>query len=437
MSQLLDQHSAPKSGSIFAHTTRAFKHKNYRLFFAGQFVSLIGTWITSVATSWLAFRLTGSELALGLVAFAGQFPSFLLAPIAGVLVDRWNRQNVLLCTQVCSMLQSAALACLTLSASIDLKLICALSVFQALVNAFDMPARQAFLNEIIEDKTDLPNAIALNSAMFNAARLVGPAIGGMIIAVSSEGVCFLVDTLSYFAVLLSLRKIKIAAPAVRAATQNLIQGLREGARYSFGSLPIREALYMVGLISLLGTSHIVLMPVFAHDILGGGPTLLGTLMGASGFGAVLGALRLASRANVRGLTRSILAAGFILSGSLVVFAASRWVWLSLLAIFFSGASMITLLASCNTILQTISEPSKRGRVMSFFMMSFMGMMPVGSLIAGAVAASIGAPWTVLFSGIACLLVSYRFLGRLPPIRAALRDIYIEIGIVNHAARESK
>jgi len=418
-----------KSSAFFSHTTRAFKHKNYRLFFAGQFVSLIGTWITSIATSWLAFRLTNSELALGLVSFAGQFPSFLLAPLAGVLVDRWNRQHVLFGTQFASMLQSAALAYFTLSGEISLPLLCVLSVFQALINAFDMPGRQSFLNEIIEEKSDLPNAIALNSAMFNGARLIGPAIGGLIIAVSSEGVCFAVDAVSYLAVLFSLFQIKVKLSPAKSSQQKVLEGLKEGARYSFGSVSIREILITISLISLLGTPHIVLMPVFAHDILHGGPKLLGVLMGASGLGAVLGALSLASRDSIRGLGRVIGGCGFVLGSALLLFAYCKLVWLSSLLLFLSGASMITLLASCNTILQTISDPEKRGRVMSFYMMSFMGMMPIGSLLAGAIAARFGAPLTVFGGGLFCLCVALRFLKKLPQVREELRPIYRRLGII--------
>lgn len=407
--------------SVEVGTFRALRHRNYRIFFTGQLVSLVGTWITTVATSWLVYRLTGSEFLLGVVGFAGQFPSFLLAPLAGVLVDRWNRQRVLIATQVCSMLQSFALAALALSGTIEVWSICVLNVLQAFINAFDMPARQSFVNEMIEDRADLPNAIALNSAMFNAARLVGPSIGGIIIAASNEGVCFLIDGLSYFAVMLSLFKIKISKPAALAKPSNILTGLHEGGRYAFGFTPIRWILLLVASMSLLGTPQIILMPVFAREVLHGGPGLLGLLMAASGCGALLGALRLASRRNIAGIGKIIATSGFLLGVALCVFSFSRVIWLSLLANFLAGGSLITLLAGCNTVIQSLVDDDKRGRVMSFYMMAFMGMMPLGSLLAGLIAQRFGAPFTVMLGSGFCILISAVFLRILPVIREQARE----------------
>ncbi|MBN8550653.1 MAG: MFS transporter [Deltaproteobacteria bacterium] len=414
---------------------RALRHRNYRLFFSGQIVSLCGTWITSVASSWLIYRLTQSEWLLGLVAFVGQFPAFLLAPMAGVLVDRWNRQKVLLATQSVSLLQSLALAALTLSGAINVPWICFLTLVQALVNAFDMPARQAFVNEIVEDKLDLPNAIALNSAMFNAARLVGPSIGGVIIALSNEGICFLVDAISYIPVLICLSKIQIPPARLKYSKHHIIDGLKEGSSYAFGFAPIRYILILVASISLLGTPHLILMPVFAREILGGGPGLLGALMAASGCGALVGALSLAARRSVLGLGNVIKRCAFALGLSLIAFSFSTLTWLSMLLMFFAGAAMITLLASSNTIIQTLVEDNKRGRVMSFYMMAVMGTMPIGSLLAGTLASHIGAPSTVLLGGSAGLIIATMFSRKLPKLRDASRPIYIEKGILPKPASE--
>ncbi|MBX7138622.1 MAG: MFS transporter [Oligoflexia bacterium] len=408
---------------------RALKHRNYRLFFAGQFVSLIGTWISSIATSWLAFRLTGSELILGVVGFCGQFPTFLVAPVAGVLIDRWNRQRVMIATQFSSMLQSFALAYLTLSGQIDIPILCLLCVAQAIINAFDMPARQSFVNEMIEDKLDLPNAIALNSTMFNSGRLIGPAIGGIIIAASNEGVCFLVDGVSFFAVLISLFQIRLASGAAHVSKHNLVEGFVDGVTYVWRFVPIRELIKLVGLISLLGTPHFVLMPVFAREVLQGGPERLGLLMGASGLGAVAGSLYLASRRSIVGLGSLIVTAGFVHSLALIGFALSNRLWLSLVLIFFSGIAVIFLLASCNTLIQTLADPAKRARVMSLYTTAFMGMMPLGGLIAGALASRIGAPNTVLAGGAACIGVAVMFWKKLPEIRRQARPVYEAQGIV--------
>lgn len=401
---------------------RALRHRNYRLYFLGQIISFTGTWVTSVATGWLVYRLTDSELLLGVVSFSGHFPAVLLAPVSGVLVDRWNRRTVLLWTQSASMLQSLALAVLTFTGLIEVWSICALAAFQALVNAFDMPARQSLVYELIEDKLDLPNAIALNSAMFNAARLVGPAVGGFIIALSNEATCFLVDALSYVAVLASLWRIRLDPAKLIYARYRVWDGLREGSSYIRETMPIRSVLALVASIYLLGTSYIALMPVFARQILAGGPGLLGVLMSASGAGALIGALLLASRRSVSGIGTVISMCGFALGIALCGFAYSTVVWLSLLLLFCAGVSMIMLVASCNTVIQMLVDASKRGRVMSFYLMASMGMMPLGSLGAGSLASSIGAPHTVALSGVSCLLIAVIFLRQLPQLRQQAREL---------------
>ncbi|MDZ4784892.1 MAG: MFS transporter [bacterium] len=403
---------------------RAFKHRNYRVFFIGQFFSLIGTWISSIACGWLVFRLTHSEFLLGVVSFAGQFPSVLVAPFAGVLVDRWDRQKVLICTQCASMLQSLSLAILTLTGVIGFWSICALSLVQALINAFDMPARQIFVGELMEDKADLPNAIALNSAMFNGARLLGPAIGGFLIAFSNEGICFLIDAISYLAVLISLFSIVPMRTITTRARENILLELKAGVKYVYEHQPIKELLFLVGLIGFFATSHLVLMPVFAHEIFQAGPKLLGLLMAASGLGALSGALILAKKYGVAGFGSLITRSSIFLGISLIGFSYVTLLAPSLFFIFASGASMVLLLASCNTLIQTLVKDEMKGRVMSIYFMSFMGMMPLGNLAAGMIANHFGASHTVFISGVCCLLVTIHFVRKLPEIRRRVLPIEI-------------
>src|SRR4051812_37574457 len=285
-----------------AFMLRALGHRNYKLFFSGQSVSLIGTWMTRIATSWLVYRLTGSALLLGVVGFAGQIPSFLLAPFAGVLVDRWNRHRLLVATQVLALLQSLALAILALVGIVQIWHVIALSIFQGLINAFDMPARQAFVVEMVEKREDLANAIALNSSMVNAARLLGPSIGGVIIAAVGEGWCFMLDAISYLAVIASLLAMKITPRMTQQIKgARMLQQLYEGWKYASGFAPIRKVLLLLALVSLVGMPYTVLMPVFANKLLEGGPNTLGQLMAASGVGALAGAMLLAARKSVLGL----------------------------------------------------------------------------------------------------------------------------------------
>src|ERR1051325_861466 len=329
--------------------TRALQHRNYRLFFAGQGVSLIGTWVTRIATSWLVYRLTGSELLLGVTGFAGQIPLLVLAPFAGVLVDRWNRHRMLVITQILSALQSLALAVLALTGRITVAEVIWLQVAQGVINAFDTPARQAFVVEMVEDRADVPNAIALNSSMFNASRIVGPAIGGAIIAAVGEGWCFMIDAISYVAVIASLLAMRLperGAPRIRAA---MMEELHSGGRYVFGFAPVRELLVNVALIGTMGMPYAVLMPVFASKVLHGGPHTLGILMTAAGLGALCGTVYLASRHTGLGLGRVIVAATMMLSAGLIVFSFSHSLWLSLLALPLVGAGMMLQAASANTI----------------------------------------------------------------------------------------
>ena len=422
-----------RSGMAFMF--RALGHRNYKLFFSGQSVSMIGTWMTRIATSWLVYRLTGSALLLGVVGFAGQIPSFLLAPFAGVIVDRWNRHHLLVATQFLAMIQSLALAVLALTGYIQIWHVIALSIFQGLVNAFDMPARQAFVVEMVENREDLPNAIALNSSLVNAARLLGPSIAGVVIAAVGEGWCFFIDGVSYIAVIASLLAMKVAPSAIKAVKKtNVLQQFREGWDYVYGFPPISKILLLLAFVSLVGMPYSVLMPIFATDILHGGSHTLGFLMAASGVGALCGAVFLAARKTVVGLGRYIpLMAGRFGIG-LIGFSISRVEWLSMILMVVTGLGFMVQMATSNTIIQTIVDEDKRGRVMSFYTMAFMGTAPFGSLLAGSLAAQIGAPNTLLIGGVCCVLGAVWFQRALPRLRQFVRPIYIEKGILPEMQR---
>lgn len=418
------------SSSAGQRLTRALQHRNFRLFFGGQSVSLVGTWITRVATSWLIYRLTGSELLLGIAGFVGQLPTLIITPFAGVLVDRMDRRKILLITQAASLLQSAVLAALTLSGVITVMQIIWLQVIQGVINSFDTPARQAFVSEMVEDRKDLPNAIALNSSMVNGSRIIGPSIGGVLIAAVGEGWCFLVDTISYAAVIASLLAMRIEPRAKHGAGEmHMLEELRHGWNYVFESVPIRSVLTLVAIISVFGTPYTVLMPAFAAQVLHGGPYTLGILMTATGVGALSGALYLASRESVLGLARIITYASLTFGLGLVAFSLTTSLWLACVALAVGSAGLMTTLAGSNTILQTIVEERLRGRVMSFYTMAFFGTVPIGSLIGGVVADRVGVPLTVRMSGVVCIAAVIWFAWRLPAIRAVIRPIYRERGII--------
>jgi MFS family permease len=424
----------PRAARGVSHAWRALRHRNFRLFFGGQTISLIGTWMTRIATSWLVYRLTKSALLLGTVSFAGQIPTFLVAPFAGVWVDRLNRRRVLVCTQTLAMVQSLALAALTLSGYITVHWILALAVMQGLINAFDMPGRQSFMVQMVEDRADLSNAIAINSSMVNMARLIGPSLAGLVIAASSEGWCFLIDGISYIAVIASLLMMRMNVPAVPRATTSMFTELKEGWSYVSGFLPIRTILILFAVVSLMGMPFVVLMPIFAAQVLHGGPHTLGFLMGAMGVGALISALSLAARRNVRGLIRMIPIAATVFGLGLIGFGLSHVFWLSMMMVFVAGMGMMQGMAASNTIIQTLVDEDKRGRVMSYYTMAFMGMAPFGSLLAGTMAHAIGAPWTVIVNGSVVVLGAVWFFTRLPALRRVVRPIYQEMGILP-AARE--
>jgi MFS family permease len=423
----------PRAGKPLRTIGRALRHRNYRLFFAGQGISLIGTWLTRVATSWLVYRLTGSALMLGLVGFAGQIPTFFLAPIAGVWVDRWNRHRVLVVTQVLAMIQSALLAALAWSGRPTVAGIAALSIFQALINAFDMPARQAFVVQMVEDRADLPNAIALNSSMVNAARLIGPSVAGILIALFGEGWCFAIDAASYLAVIASLLAMRIEPRPVAPRTTRVTAELVEGLRYVVGHMPIRSVLLLLAIVSLMGMPYTVLMPVVATSVLHGQAHTLGFLMAASGAGALAGALYLASRTSVLGLGRVIGISAAMFGVSLIGFALSHVLWLSLVLMVPTGMGMMVQMAASNTVVQTLVDEDKRGRVMSFFAMAFFGTVPFGSLLGGSLAERIGAPYTIGLGGIVCLVGAALFFRALPELRRHARPTYERLGILPEVA----
>ena len=408
---------------------RALSHRNYRLFFGGQGISLIGTWMQQIAMSWLVYRLTDSALLLGVVGFTSRIPTFLLASLAGVLADRWNRHRVLVITQTLSMIQAMILAILVLTEAIAVWHIIFLSLSLGLINALDIPTRQSFVVDMIEKREDLGNAIALNSSIVNGARLIGPSVAGMLIATLGEGMCFLLNGLSFIAVIFALLAMKITPKKREAQSSKVFQGLKEGFSYAFGFAPIRSVLLLLGLVSLMGMPFTVLMPIFAEKILHGGPQALGFLSGATGVGAIAGSIYLASRKSVLGLGRIIVISSNLFGIGLIGFSLSRLFWLSLLMMLLTGFGMMVEMTSSNTVLQTIVEEDKRGRIMGFYTMAFMGMVPFGSLLAGTLANNIGAPNTVMIGGVACILGSVLFAKKLPPLRRITRPIYVEKGII--------
>jgi MFS family permease len=392
--------------------------------------------MTTIATSWLIYRLTGSAFLLATLNAVSMLPSFLLSPYAGVQVDRWPRHKVLLCTQTASMLQSFILAILTLSGIITVPELFILVGIQGIVNAFDLPARQAFVSEVVESKKDLANAIALNSGLFNGARLVGPAIGGVIIAATNEGVCFLIDGISYLAVILALLAMHIKAAHAKTPRRSLFLELKEGLLYSFKFEPIFALILIVGITSFSLTPLSVLMPVFAKEVFRGGPQTLGLLMASSGCGALIGAIYLASRESVIGLGKVITYAGMTLGSTLIVFSFTSFLLVAVLLQLIIGVSMILMMASSNTLIQTLVDPTKRGRVMSLFGMAFTGMMPLGSLFAGWSSEILGLQFTVSLGGLIVLIASVIFAKRLPHIRAKARPILIERGILTEPLMNS-
>jgi MFS family permease len=407
----------------------ALRSKNYQLFFAGQGISLIGTWMTQLATIWLVYDLTNSPLMLGVVGFSSQIPSFFLAPFGGVFVDRFSRYRTLISTQILAMIQSLTLAVLALTGVIEVWHIIALSLFQGFINALDAPARQAFVPELVEHREDLANAIAINSTMLNGARLIGPAIGGLLIAGVGTGYCFLFDGLSYIAVIAALLAMKVKPWKNVVTVGNPFQKVKEGFVYAFSFSPIRSILLLSALVSLMGLQNTILVPVIAKEVLKVGAENLGFLMAASGVGALTGGIYLATRQTILGIGKLIALAPAILGIGLIAFSLSRFFPLSLFTMLFVGLGTILQIAASNTFLQTIVEDDKRGRLMSLYTMSFLGMIPLGNLLGGFLASRIGATNTLMIDGIVCILGSIVFSRQLPALRRIMRPIYEQKGIV--------
>jgi len=412
-----------------SHAWRALRHRNFKLFFFGQGISVIGTWMTRLATTWLVYRLTHSALLLGIVTFAGQIVAFALGPFAGVWVERLSRRKLLVWTQTAACLQSLALAALTLAHVINLWEIIALAALQGLINAFDMPGRQSFLVQMVDDQNDLSNAIAINSSMVNGGRLIGPAMAGLVIAAVGEGWCFLIDGISYLAVIASLVMMHIVSPINRRDATSMLEQMREGWNYVRTFWPIRTILLLFALISLMGYPYMVLLPIFATQVLHGGPATLGWLTGASGIGALVSALSLAVRKSIVGLTRMLQIAAAMLGCALMLFGLSHTLWLSLALMVLAGFGLIQVASVSNTIIQSLVPEDKRARVMSYYTMAFFGAAPFGSLLAGALAHWIGAPHTVILTGAFCVAGSLWFTLELPKVKAVMRPIYQEMGLL--------
>jgi MFS family permease len=417
-----------KSSAGFSLDFPALRHRNFQLFFSGQLISLIGTWMQTVAESWLVYRMTHSALLLGAVGFASQFPVFLVAPLGGIVADRYNRHKVVIATQVASMIFDSTLAVLTLANIVTVRQIFVLAILMGVVNAFDIPARQSFLVDMV-GRGDLMNAIALNSSMFNGARILGPAIAGILVAKIGEGWCFAVNGVSYLAVIAGLLMMQVERPMALAKEASPLTHIIEGFNFVRQTAPIRAILMLLGLVSLVAMPYVVLMPVFADKVLHGGARGLGILMGATGVGALFGALTLATRKGVRGLGRWVAfsCAGFGLS--LLLFSFSRHFWLSAGILLPVGFCMMLQMSSSNTLIQAMVPDQLRGRVMALYSMMFMGMAPFGALFGGAIADRLGAPLTITLGSVACMGGAAWFGVRLPKVRVEARRLIVAQGMV--------
>ncbi|MBI2313321.1 MAG: MFS transporter [Betaproteobacteria bacterium] len=410
-------------------TLRAFRHRNFRLFFSGQSLSLVGTWVQHVAMSWLVYRLTGSPLMLGLTGFAGQIPVLLFAPLGGIWSDRAELRQLLLATQIAAMLQAAVLAALTFTEAVQVWHVIGLAVLLGIVNAFDTPVRQAFLVELVGSREDLPNAIALNSFMMNAGRMIGPSVAGILISVSSEAVCFLVNALSFLAVIVAVLLMeKPPGRTQRGAPPAVLQGLKEGIAYAWGFAPIRALLGFIALVSFMATPYAVLMPIYAAEVFGGGPDTLGFMVGSAGLGALSGTLFLASRKSVRGLLKVIATACGAAGVALMLFAYSGSFWLSVPLLVVTGFGIIVTAAAVNQIVQTLVDDDKRGRVMGLYTMAFLGVAPLGSLAGGSLAQAIGAAHTLFIGGAFCLAGALWLVWQRRILGKDIRPVYDRMGI---------
>ncbi|MBI5209145.1 MAG: MFS transporter [Elusimicrobia bacterium] len=410
-----------ETGAKVVYAFRALKNRDFRIFFAGQLVSLVGTWMQSTAQAWLVYRLTGSGFLLGAVAFAGQFPVLVFGPVGGAAADRYSRHRIVVLTQTASMLLAGVLAGLTLAHTVRVWHICAIAALLGVVNSFDIPARQAFVTGMVSRK-DLINAIALNSTMFNSARIIGPAVAGILVGSVGEGWCFLANALSFLAVIASLMMMDVVERPLPARGASPLEEMLEGVRFVRRTAPVAALLLLLGLVSLVGMPYAVLMPIFADRVLHGGPTGLGILMASVGLGALLGSVSLLTRSGARGLGRltATSTAGF--GATLILFGLSRSFWLSAALLVPVGCSIMVHMASSNTLIQSMVPDGLRGRVMALFSMMFMGLAPFGSLLAGALAHAVGAPMTVAAGGAVCLAGGAVFALRLPALRPELRRL---------------
>ena len=411
------------------HALRAFRYRNFRLYFFGQSLSLLGTWIQQVAMSWLVYRMTGSAFLLGVTAFASQAPILIFAPLGGLWADRFDRRKLLIATQLLALLQALVLALLTYTELIQVWQILVMAVLLGIVMAADTPVRQSFVSELVPAKQDLPGAIAMNGFVQNAGRMIGPSIAGILIAVSGEAFCFFANGISKIAVVVIVALMKIDVRAAKAASAPILRGLKEGVAYAVNLVPIRLLLPIVALVSFMATPYQALMPIFAAGVFQGDARMLGFLIGAAGFGGSSGLIYLAARKDVRGLASHIVVGAALAGASLMVFAVSKLLWLSLSAIMLTGFGIILVMMGASMIFQTIVADEQRGRVMSFFTVAFLGMSALGSFAAGSLAHAIGAEHTLFIGGAVCVIGALVLWRQLPRLRARIREIYLRIGVI--------
>jgi MFS family permease len=417
----------------FAYVFRALRGRNYRLFFIGQGISLIGTWMQQVAMSWLVYSMTNSAFLLGVVAFSSTIFSFILAPFTGVLVDRLNRHRIVVITQTLSMIQALVLTAVVMTGSAAVWNLILLSAVLGIINAVDMPTRQSFVVEMVDKKEDLSNAIALNSSLFNSARLIGPSVAGILVATIGEGLCFLLNGLSFIAVIACLLSMRIAPKPAGMEHPDVFKGMKEGLSYAFGFVPIRYIILLLSFASLVIMPYTVLLPVFARQILNGGANILGFLTTAAGVGALIGAIYMATRRSVVGLVKILVIASLIFGIGLIMLSFTAVLWLSLIAMSLAGFGMVVTMASCNTFLQSIADDDKRGRVMGFYVMAFMGLAPFGSLLYGGLASAVGTPLTLMIGGGLYMAGTILFAWKFSSVRAVMRDVYLKKGIISQRA----
>jgi MFS family permease len=407
---------------------RAFRYRSFRLFYAGQGLSILGTWMQTIATSWLVYRLTGSAFMLGLATAALQFPMLFVAPVAGVWGDRVDRRRMLIVVQALASVQALGLAALTWTGVVQVWHVIAFSLLLGTINAFETPTRQAFLLDMVENKSDLPNAIALQSMLFNSARFVGPTIAGVVLAFAGEALCFLLNSISYLAVVVAYLLVRVAARAP-AEPKPLVHELLAGFRYAFGEPAMRRLILLLAALSLFTAPWQSLMPIYAGETFAGDSKTLGLLIGAVGLGALAATGFLAMRPSIRGLGRIIRSAGLVAALALTGFALSHYFWLSLVLLAAFGCGLIAAVASTNTILQTIADDDKRGRIISIYVMTFLGLAPISNFVAGAIAHAIGAHWAIFCCGVGLTLATGLFALNYESWRRSIRPIYIKQGII--------